>query len=54
VDVVAETDAKGNALAYSSQVYVHDKLIAEWIGPNKKKAQENAAAQAYALLLAWK
>ncbi|MBP7061529.1 hypothetical protein KBA84_01720 [Patescibacteria group bacterium] len=29
VDVVAETDPKGNALTYSSQVYVHDKLIAE-------------------------
>lgn len=54
VDVVAETDPKGNALTYSSQVYVHDKLIAEWLGSNKKKAQENAAAQAYSLLLAWK
>ncbi len=54
VDAVSRTDTKGNALEYSSQVYVHEKLIAEWIGPNKKKAQENAAAQAYPILLAWK
>lgn len=54
VDMVSKTDAKGNALEYSSQVYVHDALIAEGFGANKKKAQENAAAQAYPLLLAWK
>lgn len=29
VDIIAKTDAKGNALEYRSQVYVHDKLIAE-------------------------
>ncbi len=52
VDIVAKMDEKGNALEYSSQVYVREKLIAEGFGPNKKKAQENAAAQAYSLLLA--
>ncbi len=29
IDIIAKTDAKGNALEYSSQVHVHNKFIAE-------------------------
>lgn len=54
VDAVQKTDAKGNALAYRSEVYVDDKLVADGLGSNKKKAQEDAASKAYTILLAWK
>lgn len=54
VDIVQKADAKGNALEYRSEVYVHGDLIAEWFGSNKKKAQEDAASKAYPLLVSWK
>lgn len=53
VDSVQKADAKGNALLYRSEVYVDDKLIADGLGSNKKKAQEDAASKAYTILLAW-
>lgn len=36
-------DEKGNVVVYKSEIYVLGKKISEWLGSNKKKAQEEAA-----------
>ena len=37
------TDEKGNTTQYKSEIYVMWEKVSEWFGPNKKKAQEEAA-----------
>jgi len=46
-DIENQIDSKWNTLEYRSEIYVLDKKKAEWFGPNKKKAQENAAQNYY-------
>ncbi len=50
-DFVNETDDRGNPLTFRSEVWVKGQKVAQWIGPNKKKAQEDAAKIAYEALL---
>ncbi|AHB41800.1 hypothetical protein P148_SR1C00001G1021 [candidate division SR1 bacterium RAAC1_SR1_1] len=40
-------DEKGNPITYQSEIYVGDKKVAEGLGSNKKKAQEDAAKKYY-------
>lgn len=42
-DIEDITDQKGNTTQYKSELYVMGKKVSEWFGPNKKKAQEEAA-----------
>ena len=42
-----EKDEKWNVLVYKSEVYILGEKKWEWYWPNKKKAQEEAAKQAY-------
>ena len=46
VDYEEEVDEKWNVTKYRSEVYLEDKLLAEGFGPNKKKAQTDAAENA--------
>jgi len=46
VDYEEEVDEKWNVTKYRSEVYLEDELLAEWFGPNKKKAQTDAAENA--------
>lgn len=46
-----EIESSGNVLTYSSNVYLGDKLLWSWTGSNKKKAQEEAAKEAYEKLM---
>jgi len=45
-DYEEEVDEKWNPILYKSEVYVEDEKLAEWYGPNKKKAQTQAAENA--------
>jgi len=47
VDYEEEIDEKWNIIKYRSEVYLDDKLLAEWFGTNKKKAQTDAAKKAF-------
>lgn len=42
----AEYDVSGDVTKFGAKVYVDGKLVAEWFGKNKKKAQEVAARHA--------
>ena len=42
-----EVDEKWNVLTYKSELYINNEKVAEWLGVNKKKAQEAAAQQYY-------
>lgn len=46
-DIEAKKDDKGNITEYRSEIYVVGKKVSEWIGSNKKKAQEEAAKNYY-------
>jgi len=46
LDFEEEVDEKWNVTKYRSEVYLEDKLLAEWYWPNKKKAQTDAAEKA--------
>jgi len=46
VDYEEEVDEKWNVTQYRSEVYLEDDLLAEGFGPNKKKAQTDAAEKA--------
>lgn len=46
-DYDAIIDDKKNVLQYKSELIVNEQVIAEWLGTNKKKAQENAAKNYY-------
>jgi dsRNA-specific ribonuclease len=46
MDIEEEVDEKWNITKYKSEVYLEDKLLAYWYGPNKKKAQTQAAENA--------
>lgn len=40
-------DEKTNNITYRSEIYLWNDCVAEWFGPNKKKAQEAAAKNYY-------
>lgn len=42
-DIEAEVDNKGNVIQYRSELYLGSEKKSEWVGTNKKKAQEDAA-----------
>jgi dsRNA-specific ribonuclease len=42
-----QVESSGNILTYRSVVLVADKLLAEAVASNKRKAQEEAARLAY-------
>ncbi len=46
-DIEANKDDKGNVTQYRSEIYVVGKKVSEWLGTNKKKAQEEAAKNYY-------
>lgn len=46
-DTEHEIDTKGNPITYLSEIYVWTQKVAEWLGSNKKKAQEEAAKKYY-------
>lgn len=46
-DIEHIVDEKGNVTEYKSEIYIVGKKISEWFGPNKKKAQEEAAKKCY-------
>jgi ribonuclease-3 len=46
IDIEEEVDEKWNITKYKSEVYLEDKLLAYGYGPNKKKAQTQAAENA--------
>ncbi len=46
-DIEHVVDEKGNIMEYRSEVYIVGKKVSEWFGPNKKKAQEEAAKRCY-------
>ena len=46
VDIEEEVDEKWNVTKYRTEVYLEDKLLWEWVWPNKKKAQTQAAENA--------
>jgi ribonuclease III len=43
-------DEKGNITEYKSEIYIIEKKVGDWFGPNKKKAQEEAAKNCYIVL----
>ena len=45
-DYEEEIDEKGNVITYKSEVYLDGEKLSEGFGPNKKKAQSNAAEKA--------
>ena len=45
-DLSHEVDDKWNIIMFKSNVYIDNKLIANWYGSNKKKSQEDAAKNA--------
>lgn len=47
VDSEKEVDAKWNVLLYQSEIWAGEKMLAQWEGTNKKKAQEDAAKNYY-------
>lgn len=49
-DIEHKIDEKKNVIEYKSEIYIVGKKISEWFGPNKKKAQEEAAKNCYMLL----
>ena len=49
-DIEHKVDEKGNVTEYKSEVYIVGKKISEWFGSNKKKAQEDAAKNCYAII----
>lgn len=51
IDESYEVERSGNILSFRSQIFLNDRLLAEWIESNKKKAQELAAERAYKLLI---
>jgi dsRNA-specific ribonuclease len=51
VDTPHEVDAKWNPITYKSELYVLSEKKAQWIGSNKKKAQEEAAKNYYDTLI---
>ena len=46
-DIEEEIDDKKNVTQYRSEIRLNDKKQSEWFGPNKKKAQEEAAKNYY-------
>ncbi len=46
-DIEDQKDEKGNVTQYRSELYVLDQKTGEWLGINKKKAQEEAAKSYY-------
>lgn len=53
-DIEHTTDAKGNAVTYLSEIYIWSQKVAEGLGSNKKKAQEDAAKNYYITTPPWK
>ena len=49
-DIEHKIDEKGNVTEYKSEIYIIGKKISEWLGSNKKKAQEEAAKKCFELL----
>ena len=49
-DIEHMVDEKGNVTEYKSEIYIIGKKISEWLGSNKKKAQEEAAKKCFELL----
>lgn len=49
-DIEHIIDEKKNVIEYKSEIYIVGKKVSEWFGPNKKKAQEEAAKNCYMLL----
>lgn len=49
-DTESQTDDKNNVIEYRSKIYVLDEKKSEGLGPNKKKAQEEAAKAYYEML----
>lgn len=49
-DIEYVKDEKGNTTEYKSEIYIVGKKVSEWFGSNKKKAQEEAAKNCYALV----
>jgi len=47
IDIEYQKDEKWNTSKYLSEIYVWDQKVSEWFGPNKKKAQEDAAKNYY-------
>lgn len=52
IDHEHEVDEKWNVLVYKSEIFVLWKKQSEWFGPNKKKAQEDAA-KIFHTILEW-
>lgn len=53
-DIEHEVDWKENVIQYLSEIYVWNQKVSEWLGTNKKKAQEEAAKKYYNTTLTWK
>jgi dsRNA-specific ribonuclease len=47
VDLEDQKDDKWNVTQYKSELFVLDQKTGEWLGINKKKAQEEAAKAYY-------
>ena len=46
-DIEHEVDEKGNSITYLSEIYIGNQKVSQGLGPNKKKAQEEAAKAFY-------
>ncbi len=46
-DIEHKVDEKWNVTEYKSEIYIIGKKISEWLGSNKKKAQEEAAKKCF-------
>jgi dsRNA-specific ribonuclease len=51
LDTPHDVDTKWNAVTYKSELYVLWEKKSEWVGSNKKKAQEEAAKKYYETLI---
>ena len=47
IDTEVEKDDRWNVIKYKSELTVDWKILWEWFGTNKKKAQEDAAKNYY-------
>lgn len=47
VNIENKVDEKNNVLEYKSEIYILWEKKSEWFGPNKKKAEEDAAEKLY-------
>ena len=49
-DIEFQLDDKNNVTEYKSEIYVLDEKQSEGLGPNKKRAQEEAAKAYYEII----